>query len=289
MRPQTLQRIPAAISRPFNALQHTEIATLVNKRRVRFTIALFGPRWGDEKGVNWSLLPFQKEGDAANDPERAERVRDALGSLGTGDYYAPVPSVFNAAISTRESLSERIDLGNNIRLRRGVKADAVPLIAHSGATFSTAGCPLFVATDGDLFFAAHAGFRSLFRVEDFQHSVIKNIAKHFSSPTRVRTWFFFSIKQERHLYSLKDKNPEYRKNNEVIHSALNAYGYGDAITAQGGIDLVALARRQCRELGFTAPERTALSYLPSGAYDTRMPLPDRDQRNLTVLFLHELR
>lgn len=256
-----------------------------------FTVALFGKKWGDLNVVNWSLAPFQKATDTAKDARRAARICEALSMLGTGTYYAPVPIDFNGLIAEQDAFTDRIDFDKGIYLLRGPHADAALVPRGTGFALSTGGCPLFVATDGRELYAAHAGLRSLIRTDGTHTSVVTRIAERFAPARKrlVQTWVFFSIRPEHYLHSLDDKNEAYRANNMKIHAALEQQDCKDAITAQGGIDLATIVRKQCAQAGIAVPTRNELTCLPSGAYTTRLPGMESTHRNLAGLFFHGIK
>ena len=279
-------RTPISFERKRDALLLETIVKKVNGLDFTMTVALFGPRWQGRQIVDWSLAPFQNAGDTANNPERAERIHAALHEVGVGSYVAPVPTDFNGLVVDRTALNQRISFGPDVTLMRGIKADGAVVRRGGGYVASTAGCPLIVATDGYQHIVAHAGFRSLFRHDAPHRSVVANIVARFEDKSKVKTFILFSIRPERHRYSLTD--PKYAENNTLVQAALKKAEYGAAILPNGGIDLVAIIRDQFGREGVSRPDRTSLNYLPSGAYDTRMTGEEKKHRNLTVVFIHAM-
>lgn len=262
------------------ALQLERIDTDIEGAHVVFTAGLYAG------GHDWSLRPFKQLGDEINDPERAARIASVCASHSIRNWYAPVPTDFNARVVSPDGLMARIFVARTACLYRGLLADGVVLPQGSGFMLSVGGCPIVAATDGETFIAAHAGLRSLIRYDDPLHcSVVENVARRFKDPSRVHLWTFFSIRQARYEHSLT--NPKYAEASAKIINDLRDSGYGACFDGNGFIDLPLLIRMQAIEEGMIC-EGAGNAYLADSAYDTRSPLPQKDMRNLALIALHQL-
>lgn len=176
---------------------------------MRFTAACFG------KPHRWTLSPFQEPGDASKEPELAERIGQALYSVGATRVFATRPLYANARVIDQNRLNRHIPLPCGVELIRNgdIPADGTTLFPGDASAMSAGGCPRIVVVHDGKMADAHASRDSLIDRNcvlngvpnsDREHeTVVEALLKKVAGngPYKdVYAWVFFSITARRFVH-----------------------------------------------------------------------------------------
>lgn len=109
---------------------------------------------------NWDISGLQIAQDLNRSPVVFEQIKSAAQAVGVNKVLAPVPSSFNALVTTEAKLDEVITDGA-FSLCRGIWADGAIVTEDTAFWVSSADCPTIISWTTNKLIAAHAGRDSL--------------------------------------------------------------------------------------------------------------------------------
>jgi len=278
---------------------------MITHGKVTFTAACFG------KPHDWSLNPFQEPGDQSKDWRLAERLGQALSSVGATTVFATRPVHANARIIDRHRLNKHIALPHGVDLVRNgdIPADGTSLYPGEASAMTAGGCPRIVVVCGSAMADAHAGRDSLIDRERVltgmksrrHETVVEALLERVSLESMrkdVHAWVFFSIEARRFVHdgghdtygTYNCKLPNHIADHWGMPARIDCVSADDwpypYQNSSMYLDLPRLIRAQFASLGVPS-NQVHLEYAYGSSdllFDTRGP--DAKKRNLVTVVRH---
>jgi len=250
--------------------------------------------------LNWSLRPIQTQSDADDYNNRllVTGLEETFRHMGTHKVFAPNVVPASGRIVEQRELDKKIRLGTNITLYRNHLVPADGVFIGTGQTFamSSAGCPIIIATNGELTVVAHAGRDSLIdrgavmgkptrRNVSVVGSIVESFKERGVQPIDMSMCMLFAIPPGVFEHSFKDE--ECGEYNEALFEFIDGRWADGAFKMNGSafLDLENIFEAQARDAGVSSVSvKDSLSDLPSLTH-TRdgKNLENLDRRNLIAV------
>ncbi|HVM59040.1 MAG TPA: hypothetical protein VMT80_01820 [Candidatus Paceibacterota bacterium] len=261
-----------------------QFALRLKRRRVYGTAHLIGSDWGGlpNQDFDWAGISRFTELAEAEQARLKRALREACRRVGITALAVPTPK-FTDKIVQPEDLKIGTDLGDGRLLLTGKVGDGLFRRWWDPVSYGLApgGCGILSVTDGVTGTVdAHVGLRSFIDHErpNFK-GIVPAIRDCFPKKpdTILVSRLTFAIRADRFVYPLGD---ERYPHNSDIHKAIRRRHRSFKIQENGGIDLLVLARLECRKYGIEPPSGDATTWLPNERRYPTTRSPELERRKL---------